>query len=96
MSSSSVSQTTHTSHIRQLRQILGCDLTLYHHKTHIDTMSLPKTFKKAVFNELGARLSIEDAPLQLPSRHEVLIKVEACGVCHSDTAVQCGGFRAGL
>ncbi len=59
-------------------------------------MSLPKTFKKAVFNELGARLSIEDAPLELPTRNEVLIKVEACGVCHSDTAVQNDGFGGGL
>jgi D-arabinose 1-dehydrogenase-like Zn-dependent alcohol dehydrogenase len=59
-------------------------------------MSLPKTFKKAAFTSLGSRLSIEEAPLQLPSQNEVLVKVEACGVCHSDIVVQHNAFGVGL
>lgn len=65
-------------------------------KASIDIMSLPGTFKKAVFTEVGSRLSIEDAPLQHPGRNEVLVKVEACGVCHSDTFVQHNAFGVGL
>ena len=59
-------------------------------------MSLPKTFKRAAFTSQGSRLSIEEAPLQLPSQNEVLIKVEACGVCHSDIVVQHNAFGVGL
>jgi D-arabinose 1-dehydrogenase-like Zn-dependent alcohol dehydrogenase len=59
-------------------------------------MSLPVTFKKAVFNESGGRLSIEEAPLQRPGHNEVLVKVEACGVCHSDAATQFNSFGGGL
>ncbi|KAK4032596.1 chaperonin 10-like protein [Parachaetomium inaequale] len=59
-------------------------------------MPLPKTFKKAAFTSLGSRLSIEEAPLQLPSQNEVLIKVEACGVCHSDIVVQHNAFGVGF
>jgi len=58
--------------------------------------SLPKTFKKAAFKEQGGRLSIEEAPLQGPSNNEILIKVEACGVCHSDIVVQNNAFGAGF
>ncbi len=59
-------------------------------------MSLPVSFKRAVFTEAGGRLSIEETPLQRPSKNEVLVKVEACGVCHSDTAVQHNFFGGGL
>jgi D-arabinose 1-dehydrogenase-like Zn-dependent alcohol dehydrogenase len=59
-------------------------------------MSLPGTFKKAAFTTVGGRLSIEEVPLQLPGKNEVLVKVEACGVCHSDIVVQHNAFGAGL
>lgn len=58
--------------------------------------SLPKTFKKAVFTEQNGRLSIEEAPLQGPSKGEVLVKVEACGVCHSDSFVKYNAYGVGL
>jgi D-arabinose 1-dehydrogenase-like Zn-dependent alcohol dehydrogenase len=58
--------------------------------------SLPKTFKKAAFTEQGSRLSIGEAPLQLPGKNEVLVKVEACGVCHSDTFVQGNAYGIGF
>ena len=49
--------------------------------------SIPKTCKAALFKEKDAPLSIEDVPVTEPSAGEVLIKVEACGVCHSDSVV---------
>ena len=50
--------------------------------------SLPKTYKAAVFKAKGEKLTIEDQELKEPVAGEVLIKVEACGVCHSDSMVQ--------
>src|SRR5689334_24487915 len=40
--------------------------------------------KAAVVHELGAPLSIEDVPLPAPGPGEVLVKVETCGLCHTD------------
>jgi len=50
----------------------------------------PKTCKAAVIPEIGAKLVIKEVPVQDPKAGEVLIKVLACGVCHSDNAVQEG------
>ncbi|KAI9783234.1 MAG: hypothetical protein M1839_004074 [Geoglossum umbratile] len=54
--------------------------------------SLPKTYKAAVFESKGAPLVIKDLPLELPKAGEVLVKVLASGVCHSDVMVQNGGM----
>ncbi|KKK26858.1 hypothetical protein ARAM_003454 [Aspergillus rambellii] len=51
-------------------------------------MSLPSTFKRAVFRSAGAPLEIEEISLTAPGPGELLVKVEACGVCHSDTFAQ--------
>ena len=40
--------------------------------------------KAAVVREFKAPLAIEDMPVPRPASDEVLIRVEACGVCHSD------------
>ncbi len=56
---------------------------------------LPKTFKQAVCKEQGASLTIEEAELRMPEKGEVLVKVEACGVCHSDSFVKYNVFGAG-
>lgn len=40
--------------------------------------------KAAVLHALSEPLSIEELPLPVPAAGEVLIKVAACGVCHSD------------
>jgi propanol-preferring alcohol dehydrogenase len=40
--------------------------------------------RAAIVREFKKPLSIEDAPAPSPGADEVLIKVEACGVCHSD------------
>ncbi len=51
----------------------------------------------AVLPDFGQPLSIEDVPVPEPREGEVLVQVEACGVCHSDLHVADGdspGFRA--
>lgn len=54
--------------------------------------SLPKTYKAVVIKEAGAPWKIEDVELQKPKEGQVLIKVKACGVCHSDSGMQQGHF----
>ncbi|CAI7664302.1 unnamed protein product [Penicillium glandicola] len=58
--------------------------------------SIPSTYKRAVFKENGASLTLEEVRLTLPKAGEILVKVEACGVCHSDYFIQTdllgGGF----
>ncbi|KAH8693785.1 putative alcohol dehydrogenase [Talaromyces proteolyticus] len=51
-------------------------------------MALPKTFKQAVFKAVGSPLVIEEAPLTPPGVNQLLVKVEACGVCFSDMFAQ--------
>lgn len=43
-----------------------------------------KTMKAAVLHKLKTPLEIETVPVPEPGRGELLIKVVACGVCHSD------------
>lgn len=45
---------------------------------------LPETMRAAIQREAGAPLAIETVKRPAPGAGEVLIKVAACGVCHSD------------
>ncbi|AEO62506.1 uncharacterized protein THITE_2084022 [Thermothielavioides terrestris NRRL 8126] len=47
-------------------------------------MSLPKTYKHTVFKAQGEPLTLEEVTLRAPAEGEILVKVEACGVCYSD------------
>lgn len=47
-------------------------------------MSIPTTMKAAVSKEYGKPLVIEEVPVPTPGAGEVLVKIEACGVCHTD------------
>ncbi|KAI1094044.1 alcohol dehydrogenase [Rostrohypoxylon terebratum] len=47
-------------------------------------MSLPKTYKAAVIEAPGKPLVIKDIELKQPGPKQVLVKVLACGVCHTD------------
>ena len=40
--------------------------------------------KAAVVREFGQPLTIEEMPVKRPGRNEILVKVIACGVCHTD------------
>ena len=45
---------------------------------------LPKTMKAAVVHEFGKPLRIEDVPVPRPGSGQILVKVVASGVCHTD------------
>jgi propanol-preferring alcohol dehydrogenase len=45
---------------------------------------MTKTMKAAVVRRLGQPLSIEDLPIPDPGPGEVLVKIRASGVCHTD------------
>ena len=45
---------------------------------------MPKTMKAAVVRALGQPLSIEEVPVPTPRAGEVLVKIVASGVCHTD------------
>ncbi|KAI9716237.1 MAG: hypothetical protein M1812_005462 [Candelaria pacifica] len=55
--------------------------------------NLPRSYKAAVFESAGTPLVIKDVSLEQPKQGQVLIKVLATGVCHSDAAV--GGGHMG-
>ena len=48
--------------------------------------------KAAVIEKAGGDFIIKDVDKPSPSENEILIKVEACGICHSDNFVKEGGF----
>lgn len=48
--------------------------------------------KAAVLRELGGPIRIEEVDTPVPGPGEVLVKVEACGVCHSDLHLAEGGW----
>ena len=45
---------------------------------------MAKTMKAAVVHQFGKPLVIEDVPVPVPGPGELLVKVMACGVCHTD------------
>ncbi|MBL0740486.1 alcohol dehydrogenase AdhP [Chryseolinea lacunae] len=44
----------------------------------------PQKMKAAVATRFGGKLSIEEVPVKRPGKNEILVKVMACGVCHTD------------
>ncbi|KAH7092128.1 alcohol dehydrogenase [Paraphoma chrysanthemicola] len=54
--------------------------------------SIPKTARAVVIEKPGAPWAIKEVPVNLPQQGEILIKVHACGVCHSDSFTQQGAF----
>ena len=51
------------------------------------TVSIPETMKAAVLRDHEVGLQIETLRTPRPKSGEVLIKVAACGLCHSDLHV---------
>jgi propanol-preferring alcohol dehydrogenase len=45
---------------------------------------LPKTMKAAVIHQFGQPLQIEEMQVKEPGENQILVKVMACGVCHTD------------
>lgn len=57
---------------------------------------IPKTHKAAMFKEKGGPIVVEEIETKQPQEGEVLVKVEACGVCHSEVVVQLALFGTPL
>lgn len=53
---------------------------------------LPKTMKAAVVHAFGQPLQIEELPVREPKTHEILVKVIASGVCHTDLHAASGDW----
>ncbi|MBC7567009.1 MAG: zinc-dependent alcohol dehydrogenase, partial [Pedobacter sp.] len=45
---------------------------------------IPKIMKAAVVHQFGQPLQIEEVKVREPGENEILVKVIACGVCHTD------------
>ncbi|KDQ64324.1 hypothetical protein JAAARDRAFT_27950 [Jaapia argillacea MUCL 33604] len=56
----------------------------------------PKTYKAAVVTKAHAPFELLDIPWKDPQQGQVVVKVLACGVCHSDHAVVSQGMPTGL
>jgi alcohol dehydrogenase, propanol-preferring len=50
------------------------------------------TMKAVQVTKAGGDFELVERPVPEPERNQVRIKVEACGVCHSDTVVVAGAF----
>src|SRR5579859_6660013 len=50
------------------------------------------TMKAAIVKQFGKPLVIEDVPVPQPGPGEVLVKIEACGVCHTDLHAASGDW----
>jgi propanol-preferring alcohol dehydrogenase len=49
-----------------------------------------RMMKAAVVREFGAPLTIEDVPVPAPGPEQLLVRVEACGLCHTDISAARG------
>lgn len=45
---------------------------------------IPKTMRAAVVREFGKPLTLEEVPVPVPDDNQILVKIEASGVCHTD------------
>jgi len=54
----------------------------------MSTTTQPRPMKAAVLREKGGAFLIEDAVIGAPRSDEVLVRVVACGVCHTDMVVR--------
>jgi alcohol dehydrogenase, propanol-preferring len=45
---------------------------------------MAKTMKAAVVREFGKPLRVEEVPVPQPGEGQIQVKIEACGVCHTD------------
>jgi alcohol dehydrogenase, propanol-preferring len=70
----------------------GCQIPAYHNRKTIDGSETMKSFKVADFN---APLEEVDEPTPQPGGTQVLLKVKAAGVCHSDLHIWEGGYELG-
>lgn len=56
---------------------------------------MSSTMKAAVLQAIGQKLSFEALPIPVPGPGELLVKIVACGVCHSDLHAVDGDWTPG-
>ncbi|WP_232240854.1 alcohol dehydrogenase catalytic domain-containing protein [Kutzneria sp. 744] len=59
-------------------------------------MSLPETMRAVRFHAESGKLSLETVPVPRPGPREVVVRVAACGICHSDLSQIDGHIPAQL
>jgi len=57
---------------------------------------MPKTMKVVQVSKPGADFEVLERSIPEPGRNQVRIKIEACGICHSDVVVKDGHWPSGL
>src|SRR5881396_2126798 len=55
----------------------------------------PVKIRAAVLEEFGAPLEVQEVELAAPKAGEVLVRLEACGVCHTDLYTASGADPSG-
>src|ERR1700750_2314346 len=60
------------------------------------TQVMPQTMRAQRFYAETKTSTVEDVPVPEPGPGEVLVKVEYCGICHSDLSLINGTFPAQL
>ena len=58
--------------------------------------STPKTMKAVVCEKHGEKLKICQLPVPVPNDDEVLVKIRASGICHTDVHVCAGDMKSML
>src|SRR5580693_3911273 len=53
---------------------------------------MSKTMKAAVVRAFGQPLQIEEVTVPTPGAGQILVKIEACGVCHTDLHAATGDW----
>ncbi|MEV1121639.1 zinc-dependent alcohol dehydrogenase [Actinosynnema sp. NPDC049800] len=48
--------------------------------------------RAAVITEFSAPLELREVPIPEPGAHQVLVRMEACGICHVDVRIACGDW----
>jgi D-arabinose 1-dehydrogenase-like Zn-dependent alcohol dehydrogenase len=56
--------------------------------------AIPETHRAVVLDAPGAPWTIKSVPTPRPQAGEILVKLLACGICHSDLHIQQGDFGA--
>ncbi|KAL5119838.1 hypothetical protein ACEQ8H_002199 [Pleosporales sp. CAS-2024a] len=56
------------------------------------TPNIPSSCRAVVIEKPNAPWAIKEVPVSAPKHGHVLIKVHACGICHSDSFLQQGAF----
>ncbi|WP_406345701.1 zinc-binding dehydrogenase [Streptomyces sp. NBC_00648] len=55
-----------------------------------------RTMRAARFHPASGKLGVEEVPVPVPGPGEALVKVAACGICHSDLSLLNGVFHTDL